>query len=96
MPQQCAIFRHPHSQKWSETVLFYMFACKSASRHSGVSFLDVRTSKSAPRMVCFVHFDLNKWYGAGVFVHFDFKMGFAPQRAIFHFSFDQVASHSLL
>ena len=35
-------------------------------RHSGVHFFDISTSKSGPRMVCFVRFDL--------------EMCFAPQR----------------
>ena len=39
---------------------------KCASRHNGVHFFDISTSKSAPRMVCFVHFA--------------FQMCFAPQR----------------
>ena len=39
---------------------------KCASRHNGVHFFDISTSKSGPRMVCFVHFD--------------FQMCFAPQR----------------
>ena len=44
---------------------------KCASRHNGVHFFDISTSKSGPRMVCFVHFDL--------------EMCFAPQRrALFH------------
>ena len=43
---------------------------KWASRHSGVPFLNIGTSKTAPTVWCFVHFD--------------FKMCFAPQwRAIF-------------
>ena len=37
-----------------------------ASRHNGVHFFDIATSKSGPRMVCFVHFH--------------FEMCFAPQR----------------
>ena len=42
----------------------------SASRHSGVPFLDIGTAKSGPRVWCFAHFDL--------------QMCFAPQRrAIF-------------
>ena len=36
------------------------------SSHNGVHFFDIATSKSGPRMVCFVHFD--------------FEMCFAPQR----------------
>ena len=39
---------------------------KCASRHNGVHFFDISTSKSGPNLVCFAHFD--------------FKMCFAPQR----------------
>ena len=49
----------------------YMLTSKCASRHNGMHFFDISTSKSGPRMVCFVHFD--------------FEMCFAPQRrSIFH------------
>jgi len=30
---------------------------KCASRHNGVHFFDIATSKSGPTMVCFAHFD---------------------------------------
>ena len=50
--------------------VLYMFTSKCAFRHSGVQFFDIRTSKNAPNVMCFVHFD--------------FKMRFSPQwRAIF-------------
>ena len=50
-----------------------MFTSKCASRHDGVHFFDISTSKSRPRLRCFVHFDL--------------QTCFSPQqRAIFHFS----------
>jgi hypothetical protein len=53
---------------------------KCASRHSGMHFFDISTSKSGPDMVCFVHFDL--------------EMCFAPQwRATFHLSSDHMALH---
>ena len=53
---------------------------KCASRHNGVHFFDIATSKSGPKLVCFVHFDL--------------EMCFAPQRrAIFHLSSGQLAPH---
>ena len=39
---------------------------KCASRHNGVHFFDISTSKSGPKLTCFVHFDL--------------EMCFAPQR----------------
>ena len=61
-------------------VFFYILSSKCASRHNGVHFFDISTSKSGPDMVCFVHFDL--------------KMCFAPQRrAIFHLSSAQLAPH---
>ena len=46
--------------------VLYILTWKCASRHNGVHFFDIATSKSGPRMVCFVHFDL--------------EMCFAPQR----------------
>ena len=61
-------------QKWlRQRQFFSIFTCKCASRHSGVPFFNIGTSKMAPRVRCFVHFDL--------------QMCFAPQRrAIFHLS----------
>ena len=54
-----------------EWCVLYILTWKCASRHNGVHFFDISTSKSAPTLVCFVHFDL--------------EMRFAPQwRAIFH------------
>ena len=44
----------------------YILTSKCASRHTGVHFFDISTSKSGPELVCFVHFD--------------FEMCFAPQR----------------
>ena len=34
-----------------------ILTCKCASRHSGVAFLNIGTSKMAPTMRCFVHFE---------------------------------------
>ena len=66
-PQRRALFGHLNFQKCSETASFLtLFASKCASRHNAVHFFDIATSKSGPRMVCFVHFD--------------FEMCFAPQR----------------
>ena len=70
-PRQRALFRHLGFQKCSENGVLYSLTSKCASRHNGVQFFDMSTSKSGPRMVCFVHFDL--------------EVCFAPQRrAIFH------------
>ena len=86
-----------------------IFTSKCASRHNGVHFFDILTSKSGPRMVCFVHFDFEMCFApqrralfrhrnfqkwSVCFLHFDFEMCFAPQRrAIFHLSSGQLASH---
>ena len=47
--------------------VLYILTSKCASRHNGVHFFDISTSKSGPNLVCFVHFD--------------FQMCFAPQRS---------------
>ena len=66
-PQSHALFRHLNPQKWSERVVFFgILTSKHASGHSGMHFFNISTSKSAPRMECFGHFD--------------FKMCFAPQQ----------------
>ena len=54
------------SKKAQNPQFFTLLTWKCASRHNGVHFFDISTSKSGPRMVCFVHFDL--------------EMCFAPQR----------------
>ena len=59
---------------------FALLTLKCASRHNGVHFFDIATSKSGSKLVCFVHFD--------------FETCFAPQqRAIFHLSSGQMAPH---
>ena len=57
--------------------VLHIFTCNCASRHNGVHFFDISTSKSGPKLVCFVHFDL--------------EMCFAPQRrALFrHLNFQK-------
>ena len=64
--------------------LFTLLTSKCASRHNGVHFFDISTSKSGPNMVCFVHVD--------------FKMCFAPQRhALFrHLNFQKWSKHGVL
>ena len=54
------------SKKAQNPQFFTLLTWKCASRHNGVHFFDISTSKSGPRMVCFVHFDL--------------EMCFKPQR----------------
>ena len=64
--------------------VLYILTSKCASRHNGVHFSDISTSKSGPTMVCFVHFD--------------FEMCFAPQRrALFrHLNFQKWSDHGVL
>ena len=63
--------------------VFNILTSKCASRHSrhnGMHFFDISTSKSRVELVCLAHFDL--------------EMCFAPQRrAIFHLSSGQLAPH---
>ena len=49
-----------------QSLSFTLLTLKCASRHNGVHFFDISTSKSGPNLVCFAHFD--------------FEMCFAPQR----------------
>ena len=64
--------------------VFNILTWKCASRPKGVHFLDISTSKSGPRMVCFVHFH--------------FEMCFAPQRrALFrHLNFQKWSGPGVL
>ena len=65
-PQRRALFRHRNFKVPRSWSVLYILTWKCASRHNGVHFFDIATSKSGPSMVCFVHFDLD--------------MCFAPQR----------------
>ena len=53
-----------------------MFTSKFASRHNGVQLFDISTSKSGPSMVCFVHFDFEKYLAPqrrALFQHLNFQ-----------------------
>ena len=55
-----------------EWCALYILTWKCASRHNGVHFFDIATSKSRPTLRCFLHFH--------------FEMCFAPQRrALFRY-----------
>ena len=63
------LFRHLNSEPPKvvrDRQFLTLLTWKCASRHNGVRFFDISTSKSGPDLVCFVHFDL--------------EMCFAPQR----------------
>ena len=63
--------------------VLHILTSKCASRHNGVHFFDISTSKSGPRMVCFVHFDL--------------EMCFVPQRRTLfrHLNFQKWSEHGV-
>ena len=69
-PQRRAIFQQCFDIRISNVAracqFFSILTYKCASRHSGVRFFEIETSKIAPKLKCFVHFDL--------------QMCFAPQR----------------
>ena len=68
-PQRRALFRNWTSEPPNVVrtpSVFNILTSKCASRHNAVHFFDISTSKSGPRLRCFVHFD--------------FQMCFAPQR----------------
>ena len=62
---------------------FALLTSKCVSRHNGVHFFDISTSKSGPTMVCFAHFD--------------FEMCFAPQRRTLfrHRNFQKWSEHGV-
>ena len=56
----------------------HVLSCKCGSRHSGVQFFQVVTSKIAPRRRCFVHFDLTTRFAPqrrAIFPDRNFKNG---------------------
>ena len=76
----CTLSTSPLPKVVRSWCALYILTSKCASRHNGVHFIDISTSKSGPELVCFVHFD--------------FQMCFAPQRrAIFHLSSGKMAPH---
>ena len=46
--------------------VLYILTSKCASRHKGVHFFDIATSKSGPTMVCFAHFDFKMCFAQNV------------------------------
>ena len=59
-----------------ECSVLYIFTWKCASRHSGVQFFNISTSKSGPKLRCFVHFHLKMCVSPqrrAIFQHLNFK-----------------------
>ena len=65
-PQRCTFSTSEPPKVVRTPSALYIFTSKCASRHNGVHFFDIWTSKSGARLKCFVYFH--------------FEMCFAPQR----------------
>ena len=79
-PQQRATFRHLNLKNCPEAGVLCTFWLKTCFAPQLIPFLDIGTSKTAPKLRCFVHVDL--------------QMYFAPQRrAICHVSAEQLPPH---
>ena len=60
--------------------VFHILTYKYASRHSGVQFLNIGTSKMSPTLRCFPHFDLQICFAPerrAIFEHRNFQNGSA-------------------
>ena len=47
-----------HPKVLATPQFFPLLTSKCASRHNSVHFFDISTSKNAPNLLCFAHFDL--------------------------------------
>ena len=77
VPHWRALFRHLNFQMWSEHGVFCIFWLGNIFRATMAwTFFDILTSKSGPRIVCFVYFDLEmcfapQWHT--LFQHLNFQ-----------------------
>ena len=88
IPCTCHAKAHLNLQKWSEHVVSLrvsnMLTWKCASHHNCVHFLNISTSKSVLKVVCFVHFDLDMCFAPQprtLFEHLNFQK--CPERNVF-------------
>ena len=64
--------------------VLHILSWTCASRHNGVNFFDIATSKSGPKMRCCVHFDLEMWFAPqrrALFRHLNFQK--CPETQVF-------------
>ena len=65
-----------------ECGVFHILTYKYASRHSGVQFLNIGTSKMSPALRCFLHFDAQVCFAPqrrAIFEQRNFQNGSAPE-----------------
>ena len=76
VPQRCTFSTSQLPKVVPSCCVLYLLTSTCASRHNGVHFLDISTSKSGPSMVCFVHFDFVFFFapqGRTLFRHLNFQ-----------------------
>ena len=92
-PQRRALFRKSTSEPPKvvrDRQFFTLLTWKCASRHNGVHFFDISTSKSGPKLRCFVHFDLDMCFVPqrhALFRHLNSKSG-SELRCFVHFDLE--------
>ena len=92
-PQWHAIFQNLNFQKWSENGVLYTFWLGNLLRTT--NFLHISTSKSGPRIVCFVHFDLDMCFAPQprtLFRHLNFYKCSAEREVFLPFFTSKCAS----
>ena len=94
IPCACHAKRHLNVQKWCERVMLCTFwlrnVLRASSRHNGVHFFDISTSKSGPNLMRFVHFDLEMYFAPqrrGLFRHRNVRK-WSEHGVFLHFDFE--------
>ena len=81
-----------------EWCVLYILISKCASRHNGVHFFDITTSKSGPNVMCFVYFHFEMCFAPqrrALFPHRNFQSG--PRMVCFaHFDFKMCLRHNVV
>ena len=88
IPCACHAKRHLNIQKWSEPLVFHILASKCVSRHNGVHFFDISTSKSGPNPLSFLHFWLGNALRATKACTFDISSSKSGPRMVCVVHFD--------
>ena len=74
-----------------EWCVLYILTSKCASRHNGVHFFDIATSKSGPTLRCFVHFHLEICFAPqrrALFRHLNFQKWSDAEMCFVHFDLE--------
>ena len=77
--------------------VLYILTSKCASRHNGVHFFDISTSKSGPNLVCFLHVDFEMCFAPqrrALFRHVNFKKCSEPACALYILTWKRAGRHS--